>query len=433
MLSELSQARIKDEAEIPQMLSKGSYACAGIKKYFPISELVRAKISEQYPNLRQSRPANYFVEIQDKLLTNQSFVHNDEALDTLNKEMLSKASKPQRIALLQLGRPAPGCNNIVDGLLRFAEQREGVQLFGFINGLKGLLEDKVVEMTRESFAPYKNLGGQDYLGRSEDVLRTPGHQEAAIKAAKKYNFDGIVVVGATHTMTDVSTLAEKFLENGVETRLIHIPCTVDGNIHHKYIETSLGYDTASKVYSQLIGNMLTDSASAIKYWYFIRLMGAEPTHLAMECALKTQPNIVLVSEECAARHETLTDIVDKIADICEKRAAAGKNYGCVLIPEGLLSFVSAFKHLIAELNQIFKEGVSSVQELHKLGQDMYEHEEITKQKLTPWSYSLYQTLPDFMKLQLLTERELEGSVKLSHIETEKLVAYLVDEELKKRK
>mmetsp|Transcript_4960 Transcript_4960/g.3401 ORF Transcript_4960/g.3401 Transcript_4960/m.3401 type:complete len:359 (+) Transcript_4960:2449-3525(+) len=233
-------------------------------------------------------------------------------------------------------------------------------------------------------------------------------------------------------MTDTSTLAEKFLKEGVKTRVVHIPATVDGNIHHRYVETSLGFDTASKVYSQLIGNMLTDSASAIKYWYFIRLMGAEPTHLAMECALKTQPNVVVISEECAQRHETLTDIVNKIADICEKRAEDGKNYGCVLIPEGLLSFVSAFKHLIAELNTVFK-NIQSLKEQQELAHKMQDDEEFTKQKLTPWSFSLYQTLPDFLKHQLLTEREIEGSVKLSHIETEKLVAYLVDQELKKRK
>ena len=155
-------------------------------------------------------------------------------------------------------------------------------------------------------------------------------------------------------MADTLYLAEYFVENGSKTRVIIIPATVDGNIHHEYFQTSIGFDTCSKVYSQLIGNMLTDSASAIKYWYFIRLMGKEPSHLALECALKTQPNMILVSEESRDRHENLNDIVNNLCDLIQARAVDGKNYGCVLIPEGLLSYVASFNTLIKELNGLFQ-------------------------------------------------------------------------------
>lgn len=211
-----------------------------------------------------------------------------------------------------------------------------------------------------------------------------------------------------------------------------VPCTVDGNIHHKYIQTSIGFDTASKVYSQLVGNMLTDSASAVKYWYFVRLMGKEPSHLALECALKTCPNMVVVSEECNSRRETLKDIVNRICDTICERAKQGNNYGCVLIPEGLLHHLAAYNQLIAEINKIFAD-LSDFNAVQELQQKLLDSTADISALLTPWSHSLFKTLPEFMKQQLLIEREMAGSIKLSQIETEKLVAYLVDEELKLRK
>jgi len=227
-----------------------------------------------------------------------------------------------------------------------------------------------------------------------------------------------------------------------------IPASVDGNIHHKYIRTSIGFDSASKVYSQLIGNMLTDSASAVKYWYFIRLMGKEPSHLALEAALKTCPNMVIVSEECNNRKETLGDIVNRICDTIFERSAQDKNYGCVLIPEGLLFHLSAYNQLIHEINTIFADAQKRIADgqpvifsdeesdpdaVAELSQKLLADSSEIGSLLTPWSHSLFNSLPDFLKQQLLIERQLSGSIKLSQIETEKLVAYLVDEELNKRK
>lgn len=174
-------------------------------------------------------------------------------------------------------------------------------------------------------------------------MRTPDELKATTDACRKLGLTGLVLIGATHTLTDGVHLAQHLINQGLGTKVVVIPATVDGNIRHKYFQTSLGFDTTSKIYSQLIGNMLTDSASAVKYWYFIRLMGKEPSNLALECALKTGPNMVIISEECQDRHESLKDIVNNICDVICERAASGKNFGCILIPEGLLDHVSTFK------------------------------------------------------------------------------------------
>jgi len=197
-------------------------------------------------------------------------------------------------------------------------------------------------MSRDSFRNYRNLGGINYIGRGRDQIRTPEEKQAAAKACKELGLNGLILVGATSCLTDGVHLSQYFLDENIETGVLVIPASVDGNIHHNYFQTSIGFDTASKVYSQLIGNMLTDSASAVKYWYFIRLMGKEPSHLALECALKTNPNMVIIAEECADRRETLTDIVNRICDTICQRAAEGKNYGCVIIPEGLLYNLAAY-------------------------------------------------------------------------------------------
>jgi len=210
-----------------------------------------------------------------------------------------------KIGLIYQGRQAPGVNNVVDGLLRFKAQKTKVELIGFINGIDGLLNNEFVPMTRETFKNFVNLGGIDYIGRGFQQIRDNEGREKVAAICKKLNLSGLVFVGGTQCMTDVAHIANHFVKQNVDTRVICVPGSVDGNIHHKYISSSIGFDSASKVYSQLIGNMLTDSASAVKYWYFVRLMGNEPSHLALECALNTCPNMVIVSEESNNNKETL--------------------------------------------------------------------------------------------------------------------------------
>jgi len=171
-------------------------------------------------------------------------------------------------------------------------------LVGLINGVEGIKKENITKIDEETYAPYRNLGGCDYLGKSTDNLKSEYFEDLG-KLVKKHNITGMILVGATHTMTDACLVTEYFMKNDIDTKVVVVPATLDGNVRHNYFETSIGFDTATKVYSQLIGNMLTDSASAIKYWYFIRLMGKDPSHLALECALKTHPNMVIISEEAS--------------------------------------------------------------------------------------------------------------------------------------
>lgn len=355
-LSELSQSRVKDVATIPQQLEKGDITVTAVKKQFPVSEHVGELMREEFATLVKHQPANYFVEVQDRLLTNRTFKQDDEQLAALNDQLHQvHRDTPQKIGLAYMGRQAPGVNNVIDGLLRYQEQQSNVELIGFVNGVQGLFNMDYIKISRDTFKNYVNLGGIDYIGRGPDQLRTPEERKKAFDICQKMGLTGLVLVGGTNAMTDGVNLAQYFVEHKNETSVIVIPASVDGNIHHKYIQTSVGFDSASKVYSQLIGNMLTDSASAVKYWYFVRLMGQEPSHLALECALKTCPNMVIVSEECNNRKETLKDIINRICDTICERSKQGNNYGCVLIPEGLLYHLSSFNQLIQEINKIFLE------------------------------------------------------------------------------
>lgn len=287
------------------MFEKGQFQVSATKKYFPQTALVKDKINLQFPKMQSQPNSHYFVEIQDDLLTNTRYQHPDSELQQVNTQLREIDQKPQKIGVVYMGKQAPGGNNIIDGLLRYQAQRGNVELLGFINGVQGLMNNDFEVMTRETFKNYVNLGGYDYIGRGKDELRTEQQKEKTLEVVNNLGLTGLVIAGATHAMTDAVYLSEFFEANNCACRVITIPATVDGNIHHNYIQTSIGFDTASKVYSQLIGNMLTDSASAIKYWYFIRLMGKDPSHLAVECSLKTSPNYVIVSEECRDRNESL--------------------------------------------------------------------------------------------------------------------------------
>jgi diphosphate--fructose-6-phosphate 1-phosphotransferase len=224
-------------------------------------------------------------------------------------------------------------------------------------------------------------------------------------------------------------LTEYFLNHKQNTSIIGVPCTVDGNINHPLFETTVGFDTASKLYSQLIGNIMTDSASATKYWYLMRLMGRDPSHLVLECALQTHPNYVIISEECSQRSQSLDDIVKDICDVISERANKKKNFGTILIPEGLLSHLPHFKTLIEELNEIFTKNKNDKDLPIKLLND----ESFLKKSLSPWSGAVFLDLPDFTRKQLLLERESAGTIQLSQIETERLISFKVSKELEKRK
>lgn len=253
--------------------------------------------------------STHFVEIQDALLSQKGNGIDDKYEEKSVQDLNSIFAQPpemslnKKFAVLLLGNAAPGGNNIFDGLLQYQSMKQNCTLVGYINGVKGVVEDTLITISEDSYASYRNLGGYDYLGRSSERLDASNFQDLA-KSIKKHRIDGLILVGATHSLTDGAKLTQYFLQEKIDTNVVVVPATLDGNIRHTYLQSSLGFDTATKVYSQLIGNMLTDSASAIKYWYFIRLMGKDPSHLALECALKTHPNMVIISEESAFRGES---------------------------------------------------------------------------------------------------------------------------------
>ena len=286
-----------------------------------------------------------------------------------------------------------------------------------------------IEITEDNFRLYKNHGGFDFLGRSIDKIRSQEELEKTKSICQKLNLNGLILVGATHTMTDCLLLTDYFLTNKVKTSIIAVPCTVDGNVSHPLFETPVGFDTASKVYSQLIGNIMTDSASATKYWYLIRLMGRDPSHLVLECALQTHPNFVIISEECGQRAQSLSDIVNDICDVITERSNQKKNFGTILIPEGLLAHLPHFKTLIEELNEIFSKNKNDLELPNRLLND----EAFLKQSLSSWSSAVFLDLPDFTRKQLLLERESSGTIQLSQIETERLLSIKISKELDKRK
>lgn len=323
-------------------------------------------------------------------------------------------------------------HNIIDGLLRFADNHGFVQLFGFTNGTLGFFNCEYIQIKEDNFKLFRNQGGCDFLGRSNDQIRTEDQRKAAKSTCKKLSLDGLVLIGATHTLTDTAHLTDYFLREKVATRVICVPASIYGNVGHGYLESTVGFDSASKLYSQLIGNIMTDAASAVKYWYLMRLMGGDSSHLAVESALQTGPNLVLISEQSAKDGETLHGIVNRICDLITIRHDEGKDFGTILVPDGLLAHLSHYNLLIKELNDAFAK-CKTFEEIEDLEHKLNRNEDNGEPILSPWSASVYNLLPDFIKKQLSITRKVYGSFNLSQIQIEKLISYLVDKELKKRR
>lgn len=430
-LSKSSRTLIGHKAPIPSILEDGTYACVAVKKAQAHNLDVHETLHDQYPDLSNDVYANHFVEIVDKKAEKlHNRIHVDDSVEKLNEEFAQIGNKKIKIGVVICGRQAPGMHNIIDGLLRFSENYGNCELIGFTNGTLGFFKGEHIVISEDNFKYFRNQGGCDFLGRSADKLRTAEHHKSAKETCNKMNLDGLVLVGATHSLTDAAHLTDYFLKEKVSTRVIGIPATLYGNVNHKYVETTVGFDTATKLYSQLIGNIMTDAASAVKYWYLIRLMGGDSSHLALESSLQTGPNTVLISEQCAKDAETLPAIVNRICDLITKRHEEGKNFGTLLIPDGLLAHLPHYNILIDELNQVYS-NCKSYEEIEELEHKLL-HSESTEGILSPWSASVYNVLPDFTKKQICVTRKMQGNVELSHIQTEKMLSYFIEQELKKR-
>ncbi|XP_073276589.1 pyrophosphate--fructose 6-phosphate 1-phosphotransferase subunit beta-like [Primulina huaijiensis] len=326
-----------------------------------------------------------------------------------------------KIGVVLSGGQAPGGHNVISGLFDYLQDRaKGSKLYGFKGGPAGIMKCKYVQLTTDFVYPYRNQGGFDMICSGRDKIETPEQFSQAEDTAKKLDLDGLVVIGGDDSNTNACLLAENFRGRKLKTRVIGCPKTIDGDLKCKEVPTSFGFDTACKIYAEMIGNVMLDARSTGKYYHFVRLMGRAASHITLECALQTHPNITIIGEEVAAKKQTLKNVTDYITDVISKRAELGYNYGVILIPEGLIDFIPEVQQLIAELNEI-------------LANDVVDEGGMWKKKLRSQSHSLFELLPPAIQEQLLLERDPHGNVQVAKIETEKMLIQMVETELESRK
>lgn len=349
---------------------------------------------------------------------------------TFEKGENTSAAKKQVVGVILSGGQAPGGHNVICGLYDAlkATSKENV-LYGFKNGPIGLLEDNYVEFDDAYIDAYRNTGGFDIIGSGRTKLETEEQFAVAAKVCEKHGITAIVIIGGDDSNTNAAVLAEYFAAHNTGVQVIGCPKTIDGDLKNEDIECSFGFDTATKTYSELIGNIERDANSAKKYWHFVKVMGRSASHVALECALETQPNICLISEEVAAKKQSLSEIADYIADAVEKRSANGNNFGVAIIPEGVVEFVPEFKALIAEINELL--AGNKTEEFNALGSWEEKYAFIEK-GLTAESMAVFAILPQTIQQQLFLERDPHGNVQVSLIESEKLFSALVNDKLTER-
>ena len=340
-------------------------------------------------------------------------------------------AKKQVVGVILSGGQAPGGHNVICGLYDAlkATDKENV-LYGFKNGPSGLLDDDYLIFDDEYIDAYRNTGGFDIIGSGRTKLESEDQFAVAAEVCKKHGITAIVIIGGDDSNTNAAVLAEYFAAHNTGVQVIGCPKTIDGDLKNEDIECSFGFDTATKTYSEVIGNIERDANSAKKYWHFVKVMGRSASHVALECALETQPNVCLISEEVAAKKMSLSQIADYIADYVEKRAANGMNFGVAIIPEGVVEFVPEFSALIKEINELL--AGSKTEEFNALPtwKDKYA---FIEKGLTPESMAVFAILPETIQQQLFLERDPHGNVQVSLIESEKLFSALVKNKLDERK
>ncbi|WP_255434085.1 diphosphate--fructose-6-phosphate 1-phosphotransferase [Carboxylicivirga sp. M1479] len=341
-----------------------------------------------------------------------------------------KTYEVQNVGVILSGGQAPGGHNVISGLYDGLKKLNADnKLFGFLGGPGGLVDNQYIELTADIVDHYRNTGGFDIIGSGRTKLEEEAQYEKALVNCKELNITSLVIIGGDDSNTNACVLAEYYKNNNAGVQVIGVPKTIDGDLKNEMIETSFGFDTACKVYSELIGNIQRDANSAKKYWHFIKLMGRSASHIALECALQTQANVTIVSEEVEAKQQTLDDVVTYIASIVAKRADNGDNFGTVLIPEGLVEFIPAMKKLIAELNDFLAHNEDAVNAL----EGNKEKREFVAGRISAESREVFVSLPNSIANQLMLDRDPHGNVQVSLIETEKMLIDMVKAKLKKMK
>jgi pyrophosphate--fructose-6-phosphate 1-phosphotransferase len=336
------------------------------------------------------------------------------------------SARSLKAAVILSGGQAPGGHNVIAGLYDGLKKGNAEsKLYGFLGGPGGLIENKQIEFTGAIIDEYRNTGGFDIIGSGRTKIETPEQFAASLKTINDLGLDAVVIIGGDDSNTNAALLAEYFLEQGSSAQVIGCPKTIDGDLKNEYVEASFGFDTACKTFAELIGNIARDAASAKKYWHFVRLMGRAASHIALECALQTQPNVCLISEEVAAKGLSLDQVVDQICASVIRRAEDRRNFGVALIPEGLVEFIPEMKRLIGEIN----DSMAKHEEEFASISSFIDQISWLNPKLSDSSRRLLQKLPPNFARELLMDRDPHGNVQVSRIETEKLLAGMVEKKL----
>ena len=344
----------------------------------------------------------------------------------------SVASKERNVGVILSGGQAPGGHNVIAGLYDALKQANpNNNLYGFLGGPSGIIDGKYIEFNDEFINDYRNTGGFDIIGSGRTKLETEDQFQKALGVCKKLNISAVVIIGGDDSNTNAALLAEWFVANGADIQVIGCPKTIDGDLKNEQIEISFGFDTATKTYAELIGNIERDANSAKKYWHFVKIMGRSASHVALEAALQTQPNITLISEEVEQKKMSLASIIDYMVDIIVKRADMGKNFGIAVIPEGLIEFIPEMKSMIANLNDIMAELESDPAFVN--APTIREKFDIVENRLSEENAKVYNSLPAIIKGQLLADRDPHGNVQVSKIETEKLLIEMISQKLEEMK
>jgi pyrophosphate--fructose-6-phosphate 1-phosphotransferase len=343
---------------------------------------------------------------------------------TFNSTGVESTSEIKNVGVILSGGQAPGGHNVIAGLYDALKQANSEnKLYGFLGGPAGIIDGKYIEFTDSFIDEYRNTGGFDIIGSGRTKLESQKHFENSLETCKELGLSAVVVIGGDDSNTNAALLAEWLVENNTGIQVIGCPKTIDGDLKNDQIEISFGFDTATKTYGELIGNIQRDANSAKKYWHFIKIMGRSASHVALEAALQTQPNITLISEEVEEKKMSLEEVVNSMADIISRRAANGKNFGIAVVPEGLIEFIPEMKSMIGNLNDVMHNleqnpaFINAASDLEKF--------EIVEHRLEDDNAKVFQSLPALIKAQLLMDRDPHGNVQVSRIETEKLLIEMI--------